>query len=98
MKSNGMTDGMATMTHRTTFALDEETAKRLKRLSKTWKVSQAEVVRRAVHAAEALSPPDAPSKAEQYRAFLQRGGGLIREEADRYLAEVREDRKRWRSS
>lgn len=89
---------MATMTHRTTFALDEETAKRLKRLSKEWKVSQAEVVRRAVQEAERLPEPDAAARAEKYRAFLKNGGGLIREEADRYLAEVWEDRKRWRSS
>lgn len=86
------------MTHRTTFALDEETAKRLKRLSRDWKVSQAEVVRRALREAETNHPLDGPAIAEQYRAFLQKGGGLVREEAERYLAEVREDRKRWRST
>jgi hypothetical protein len=42
---------MKSMTHRTTFALDQETAKRLKRLA-VWQVSQAEVVRRAVALAE----------------------------------------------
>lgn len=51
---------MPTMTHRTTFALDEETAQRLKRLAARWNVSQAEVVRRSVQQAEqnATSPPD----------------------------------------
>jgi predicted transcriptional regulator len=44
--------GMPTMTHRTTFALDEATAQRLKRLSSRWNVSQAEVVRRSVEQAE----------------------------------------------
>ncbi|MFT5497247.1 MAG: hypothetical protein ACI9TH_002653 [Kiritimatiellia bacterium] len=48
---NGVYDGMKSMTHRTTFALDQETAKRLKRLA-VWQVSQAEVVRRAVALAE----------------------------------------------
>lgn len=43
---------MPTMTHRTTFALDEVTAQRLKRLARRWNVSQAEVVRRAVDQAE----------------------------------------------
>jgi len=43
---------MATMTHRTTFALDEPTAQRLKRLALRWNVSQAEVVRRSVEKAE----------------------------------------------
>jgi predicted transcriptional regulator len=85
------------MTHRTTFALDEETAQRLKRLAKDWKVSQAEVVRRAVLEAE-RSPRPAPGDAiEALRELHRSGGGLVREVADQYLAEVREDRKRWRS-
>jgi len=93
-----MSDGMATMTHRTTFALDEKTAKRLKRLSKEWKVSQAEVVRRAVELAETSPKPTADDAIEALRKLHQSGGGLVREVADQYLAEVREDRKRWRSS
>lgn len=92
-----MVDGMATMTHRTTFALDEQTAKRLQRLSRDWKVSQAEVVRRAVAAAETSSNTSGESAVEALRELHRSGGGLVREEADRYLAEVREDRKRWRS-
>jgi len=44
------------MTHRTTFALDEATAQRLKRLAIRWNVSQAEVVRRSVEQAENLAP------------------------------------------
>jgi hypothetical protein len=39
---------MATMTHRTSFSLDEGTTARIKSLARLWKVSQAEVVRRAV--------------------------------------------------
>lgn len=47
-----MSDGVPSMTHRTTFALDEATAQRLKRLATRWNVSQAEVVRRSVDLAE----------------------------------------------
>lgn len=43
---------MPTMIHRTTFALDDSTASRLKRLAARWQVSQAEVVRRSVEKAE----------------------------------------------
>lgn len=93
-----MCDGMAIMTHRTTFALDEETAQRLRRLSKGWNVSQAEVVRRALREAENLPEPNASSPAERFYVFHKGGGGMVREEADTYLAEVSEDRKRWRSS
>ncbi len=47
-----MRNGMATMTHRTTFALDEGAISRLKKLSTLWQASQAEVVRRSLEIAE----------------------------------------------
>ena len=51
-ESDGISNGMQTMTHRTTFALDGTTASRLRRLSALWQVSQAEVVRRSLEQAE----------------------------------------------
>ncbi len=98
MTRDGIYDGMAHMTHRTTFALDENTAKRLRKLSKMWKVSQAEVVRRALREAEHLPAPQSESPADRFRAFHQTEGGLVREQAAKYLAEVEADRKQWRSS
>ena len=83
------------MTHRTTFALDEETAGRLRRLSADWQVSQAEVVRRALALAETSSASGADA-AELLRKVHASGAGLVREEAEEYLAEVREDRHQWR--
>jgi len=65
-----MNDGVPTMTHRTTFALDEGTAQRLKRLSVRWKVSQAEVVRRSVEQAEkhaSAQPGDVEKRIEMAR-------------------------------
>jgi hypothetical protein len=47
-----MSYGMATMTHRATFALDAGTISRLKKLSTLWHTSQAEVVRRSLEMAE----------------------------------------------
>lgn len=47
-----MRNGMATMTHRTTFALDDVAITRLKKLSTLWQASQAEVVRRSLEIAE----------------------------------------------
>lgn len=85
---------MATMTHRATFALDEGTTARIKSLAKLWKVSQAEVVRRAVSLAEApASKPDPVALLQQLHAT---GAGLPAKAAKAYLAEVREDRKKWR--
>jgi hypothetical protein len=88
--------GMATMTHRATFALDEGTTTRIKSLSKLWKVSQAEVVRRAVSLAEKpAAKPDPVALLQQLHAS---GDGLSSKTAKAYLAEVHEDRKRARAS
>lgn len=88
--------GMATMTHRTTFALDEGTNRSIKSLAKLWKVSQAEVVRRAVSLAEKpATKPDLVALLQQLHAA---GDGLIAEKTKTYLAKVREDRKKWRGS
>lgn len=56
---------MAIMTHRTTFALDDATAQRLKRLAARWNVSQAEVVRRSVDLAERLADRPDPDAEER---------------------------------
>lgn len=90
-----MIDGMKTTTYRTTFALDEDTAQRLALLASEWGVSRAEAVRRSV----ALAARRARGSADAVAA-LQRlhecGGGLVREVAERYLAEVRKARREWR--
>ena len=64
---------MPPMTHRTTFALDEPTARRLKWLAARWKVSQAEVVRRSVEQAESalVSTPDVEERIEAARRLRE---------------------------
>ena len=91
-----MPNGMATMTHRTTFALDDQTASRLKRLATPWKVSQAEVVRRSLEQAEKQIEDEKPDPIAMLRRLHESGGGLDPARADAWLAEVREDRKHWR--
>lgn len=93
-----MYDGMpAAMTHRTTFALDRVTAKRLRRLAGLWKVSQAEVVRRAVAQAEASALAAArPDPVLLLMDLHARGQGLDVGRAESYLSEVRIQRERWR--
>ncbi len=68
---------MATMTHRTTFSLDEPTARRLKRMAARWQVSQAEVVRRSLEQAEQaeIAAPDIQERiaaARRLRASLRK--------------------------
>ena len=90
-------DGMATMIHRTTFALDGETIRRLKRLASRWQVSQAEVVRRAIAQAEAQPEPQTSDPVSMLRQLQESGQCIGCKEADSYLAQVYADRKRWRS-
>ena len=87
---------MPTMTHRTTFALDKTTSQRLKRLAVRWRVSQAEVVRRAVAQAESSAAPARPDPVALLRAYHAKGG-LDPARAKQWLAEIREGRQRWRS-
>jgi len=87
---------MATMTHRTTFALDEPTARRLRRLATRWNVSQAEVVRRSLEQAEKLDEERPSDAVARLQRLQEHGLGLDGEAARRYLREVREDREHWR--
>jgi predicted transcriptional regulator len=91
-----MVDGMSLTSYRTTFALDAKTAMRLKKLAKLWRVSQAEVVRRAIAQAEKESVSLEPDPIAQLKELHAKGGGLDRKTAESYLAQVRQDRKQWR--
>jgi predicted transcriptional regulator len=86
---------MAMMIHRTTFALDVETIRRLKRLASRWQVSQAEVVRRAVAQAEAQPERQTSDPIAMLRQ-MQESDPIDPKKAEVYLAEVYKDRKRWR--
>jgi plasmid stability protein len=67
---------MATMTHRTTFALDEDTIRKLRILSARGKVSLAEAVRRAVAQAEAQAQDQKPNPVEMLRELHNSGQSL----------------------
>jgi len=84
------------MTHRTSFALDAGTVQRLRRLATRWSVSQAEVVRRSVEHADKQSELMKPDPVAMLRAYHSKGG-LSTARADKWIAEIREDRKRWRA-
>ena len=84
------------MTHRTSFALDAGTMHRLRRLASRWSVSQAEVVRRSVEHADKQSEPKKPDPVAMLKAYHAKGG-LSPSRADKWIAQIREDRKRWRA-
>lgn len=89
-------NGMAVMTNRTTFALDAETIRRLKRLAVRWQVSQAEVVRRAVAQAEAQPDVQISDPVTMLRQLEESNQGMASKQAELYLRQVRADRKKWR--
>ena len=94
--NDGMYDGMSLMRYRTTFSLDRETMGRLKKLSARWRVSQAEVVRRALLNAEASVESEVQNPVDMLQSLLASGEGLNSAEAEAYLVETREVRKSWR--
>jgi hypothetical protein len=84
---------------RTSMALDGWTIGTLKQLSEKWKISKAEVIRRAVRQLneQAELEDRAPTPLEALD-WLQNGGGLMADEAAQFRAEIsanREARTYW---
>ncbi len=82
------------MQYRATFALDEATIRRLRRLSKVWRVSQAEAVRRAVEIAEREAAESEAGPLERLAAYHD-AGGMDARAGKAYLEEVAEGRSVW---
>jgi len=88
---------MKTTTFLTTFALDQEAAQRLRRLSEAWQVSEAEVVRRALAMADTAEPP-LRNVATVLKQLHSSGRGLEPVTANSYMSDVRGMRGKWRES
>jgi len=89
---------MATMTYRTTFAFDQGTIQRLKKLASRWSVSQAETIRRALSQAEERDAASQPDPVSMLKKLHTSGRGLSKKAGSAYLKEVYQDRKHWRAS
>ena len=79
---------------RTSMALDDWTVRTLKELSEKWNISKAEVIRRSVRQLQqqAERKERAPSPLEALD-WLQSGGGMVAEEAEKFRAEVKAERE-----
>ncbi len=78
---------------RTSMALDGFTLKALDHLAKKWGISKAEVMRRAIgKLREQADEEDRRPKPLKALDWLQSGGGLVREEAEKFRAEVKAER------
>ena len=83
---------MATMTVRTTFALDPATGNAIQRLARLWNVSKAEAVRRSVAEAERHAAAAAAMSPLEALDWLQSHGTLSANAAARW---EKESRKGW---
>jgi len=84
---------MATLTIKTTYALDVETVRALDQLARRWNVSKSEALRRAIRASASSSP--SPEAAESVRALdlLQRALRLRPADAVRWASAARAERR-----
>lgn len=84
---------------RTSMALDAWTIQAMKELSEKWSISKAEVIRRAVRQLkEKADQEEQTLDPLQALHWLQQGGGLVAEDAEKFRADVkaeREERKYW---
>src|ERR1017187_2828236 len=96
------TEDMATMTVKSTYSLDVETARALADMARRWGVSKSEALRRAIRAARRCPAPGA-SKALTALDALQRSLGLeprtvaawgTKAHAERRAASIRRE-SRW---
>jgi predicted transcriptional regulator len=77
---------------RTTYALDEETVRRLEGLARQWNVSKSEALRRAIRAADSTSA----TSDERLKALdeLQASMHLTTSRAEAWVRKVRTERRR----
>ena len=71
--------------------MDVETVRTLEELARRWNVPKSEALRRAIRLAANDRETTAKSRLEAFTA-LQESVGLTKEEADRWVKEVREER------
>jgi predicted transcriptional regulator len=83
---------MASTVVRTTYALDEETVRRLDGLARQWNVSKSEALRRAIRTADAMagSPDDRLKALDELQASMRITPGR----AQTWVRELREARRR----
>jgi hypothetical protein len=83
---------MATTVIRTTYALDEETVRRLEGLARQWNVSKSEALRRAIRAADSTSttPDDRLKALDELQASMHLSGSR----AEAWVRQVRTERRR----
>lgn len=83
---------MASTVVRTTYALDEDTVRRLDSLARQWNVSKSEALRRAIRTADLIagSPDDRLKALDELQASMR----LTPTRAQTWARELRQERRR----
>jgi hypothetical protein len=74
---------------RSTYALDEDTVRRLEQLAERWQVSESEALRRAILSADSNSPDDRILALDALQPSMK----LSSEAADTWSRQVRNERR-----
>lgn len=80
---------MGRMNIRATYAIDQETARRIKRLARAWDVSQAEVIRRSVERAADSESGDVLTPADVVAHYASEGPPRSLEQSRELVAAAR---------
>ncbi len=84
---------MATLTIKTTYALDVETVRALEDLARRWNVSRSEALRRAIRASALPVRPGAPPESLRALDRLQRSLRLGAAAAEGWAGRARAERR-----
>jgi predicted transcriptional regulator len=88
---------MAVTTSKVTYSLKPSTVMRVEELAVKWGVPKSEVIRRVVEQADAEALPHKKlTPLEAYLRFQRSGQGISQEQAEKFNAEVRRERRAWR--
>lgn len=86
---------MSTTLKRTSMALDEESLQNLESLSKDWKVSKAEVLRRSLKIAKEKNDTIKLDLTPLEALEWLRKNGISQDQAEEWRAEIKAERMAW---
>lgn len=88
---------MAVTTNKVTYSLKPQTVDRVQELATAWGIPKSEVIRRAVESLDAKSIPRKETPLEILERIQREGTGISAAAADKFMREVRRERRAWRS-
>jgi len=88
---------MAVTTSKVTYSLKPQTVDRVQELATAWGIPKSEVIRRAVESLDAKAIPRKETPLEIFERIQREGTGISPAAAEKFMREVRRERRAWRS-